>query len=80
MGDIADSHPPLNLLITVVLPVNGVAHEEKSVMPGKSYEEEEGGEHHPLPPIEAFQCLNYFSELHLPSPGDCQIILYLLVK
>ena len=54
VGDVADSHPSLNPLILVVAPVNGVAHEEKSVMPGKSYEEEEGGQNQPLSPVEPF--------------------------
>jgi hypothetical protein len=69
VGDVADSHPSLNLLILVVAPVNGVAHEEKSVMPCKSYEEEEGGQNQPLSPIEPFQGLNYFSDYHLCCTG-----------
>ena len=45
MGDVAHIHPPLNLLVPVVALVN--------VVQGKPYEEEEGGEHQPLPPIES---------------------------
>jgi hypothetical protein len=80
VGDVAHIHPPLNLLVPVVAPVNGVAHEEKSVVQGKPYEEEEGGEHQPLLPIESFQGVNYFSALQLPSPASYQILLSRLVK
>ena len=80
MCHVADSHPPANIFILVVAPVNGVAHEEKSVMPCKSYEEEEGGEHQPLPPIEASQGLSYFFDLHLPSLMWRWMILSRLIK
>jgi hypothetical protein len=51
----------------MVMPVDGVAHEEHCVMDREAYEEEKGCEHQPLLPTETLQDLNYFAERHLSS-------------